>query len=57
MEKQKEWTSVDFTDDQLDTMIKKFSEAPVGSDEYWIFQLLMEKRNGNGNGSSELSET
>lgn len=52
MDKQKEWTGVDFTDNQLDLMIKKFSKAPVGSDEYWIFQLLMEKRYGCANESA-----
>ena len=42
-----QWTKVEFTDEQLDKMIKKFSEAPVGSDEYWIHQLLMDKRYGS----------
>lgn len=43
------WTPNDFTDEQLDKMLEKFSKAPPGSDEYWIYQLLLEKRRGKTN--------
>lgn len=45
--KSEEWSNVEFTDEQLDIMIEKFSKAAPGSDEYWIHQLLFQKRSGN----------
>jgi len=47
-----EWTPVEFTDEQLDKMLEKFSKAAPGSDEYWIYQLLVEKRYGRTDGST-----
>ena len=43
------WTPPDFTNEQLDKMLKKFSEAAPGSDEYWIYQLILAKRYGKTN--------